>query len=150
MAVYISYQKYYQQPYLLNLTKTGDMHIQEGNHRNDKYWGFCLKTNKGENNLGKLIMECRTSLRNTIDFLHVMDSEKFKSFGKVITNLTAENSKIQFGNIQLLYLFYRFPLKLQEEIIDNNEQENVFKNTILKYVLENKDFLNKINTMHYV
>lgn len=44
------------------LLSTGNIHIQEGNMWNDKFWGVCLKTNKGQNILGKLIMEKRTQL----------------------------------------------------------------------------------------
>lgn len=57
------------QKFLLNyhygdmLLFTGNRHIQEGNRWNDKFWGVCLKTNKGENNLGRLIMELRTELQ---------------------------------------------------------------------------------------
>lgn len=46
------------------LIETGDVHIQEGNRWNDKFWGVCLKTNTGENNLGKLIMQVRDELRS--------------------------------------------------------------------------------------
>lgn len=55
-------QKFKQEPYKSLLKETGNSHIQEGNMWNDKFWGVCLKTNQGENNLGKLIMEIRSSL----------------------------------------------------------------------------------------
>lgn len=41
------------------LLDTGDKHIQEGNYWNDKFWGECLKTDEGENNLGKMLMQVR-------------------------------------------------------------------------------------------
>lgn len=41
------------------LLDTGDAVLQEGNWRGDKYWGVCLKTGEGENNLGKLLMQVR-------------------------------------------------------------------------------------------
>lgn len=44
------------------LIATGDVHLQEGNRWGDTFWGVCLKTNKGANNLGKLLMEVRASL----------------------------------------------------------------------------------------
>lgn len=56
-------QKFNQQPYKNLLIKTGDTFIQEGNKWNDKFWGVCLKTNKGDNTLGKLIMEIRKTLQ---------------------------------------------------------------------------------------
>lgn len=56
-------QKFEQEPYRTKLLKTGNEYIQEGNMWNDKYWGFCLKTNKGENNLGKLIMVMHDKLK---------------------------------------------------------------------------------------
>lgn len=56
-------QKYSQEPYMTKLIDTGDEYIQEGNRWNDKFWGVCLKTNTGENNLGKLIMKIRDNLK---------------------------------------------------------------------------------------
>lgn len=38
--------------------------LVEGNYWNDKIWGFCLKTNEGQNLLGLLHMEARTRLIN--------------------------------------------------------------------------------------
>ena len=55
-------KKFNQEPFRTKLLETGTQHIQEGNRWNDKFWGVCLKTNKGENHLGKLIMEIRDSL----------------------------------------------------------------------------------------
>ena len=54
-------QKFSYEPYHSLLISTGTQHLQEGNHWNDKFWGVCLKTNTGENNLGKLIMEIRNT-----------------------------------------------------------------------------------------
>lgn len=45
------------------LIATGDMYIQEGNYWNDKFWGYCLKTREGENNLGKLLMQVRNEIK---------------------------------------------------------------------------------------
>lgn len=55
--------KFNQEPYKSKLLSTGDQYIQEGNFWNDKFWGVCLKTHKGENNLGKLIMKIRKELK---------------------------------------------------------------------------------------
>ena len=44
------------------LIATGDLHIQEGNYWGDKFWGVCLKTGEGENNLGKLLMKIREEI----------------------------------------------------------------------------------------
>lgn len=55
-------QKFKQEPFKTKLINTGDSHIQEGNWWNDKFWGVCLKTGKGENHLGKMIMEIRDVL----------------------------------------------------------------------------------------
>lgn len=57
-------QKFNQEPFRTKLLETGTQNIQEGNRWNDKFWGVCLKTNKGENHLGKLIMEIRNCLQN--------------------------------------------------------------------------------------
>lgn len=48
------------------LINTGDIHLQEGNMWGDKFWGVCLKTNKGENNLGKILMARREYLRGKL------------------------------------------------------------------------------------
>lgn len=52
-------QKFSKEPFHSLLMKTGDMYIQEGNNWNDKFWGVCLKTGVGENNLGKILMQIR-------------------------------------------------------------------------------------------
>lgn len=52
-------QKFSQKPYKDLLMNTCGLDIIEGNRWGDKYWGVCLKTNNGQNNLGKLIMGIR-------------------------------------------------------------------------------------------
>ena len=44
------------------LISTGDIYIQEGNTWGDKFWGVDLKSGRGENNLGKLLMKRRGQL----------------------------------------------------------------------------------------
>ena len=57
--------KFNQEPFKFNLIDTGDRHIQEGNWWNDTFWGVCLKTNKGNNFLGVLIMKIREELKKS-------------------------------------------------------------------------------------
>lgn len=57
-------QKFSVEPFKTKLIETKNEYLQEGNMWNDKFWGFCLKTNTGENNLGKLIMDFREKLKN--------------------------------------------------------------------------------------
>jgi ribA/ribD-fused uncharacterized protein len=45
------------------LLDTGDQQLVEGNWWGDKIWGVCLKTNQGENNLGKTLMQVRSLLQ---------------------------------------------------------------------------------------
>lgn len=45
------------------LIKTGDILLVEGNYHDDKFWGYCLKTNIGFNHLGKILMEVRSILQ---------------------------------------------------------------------------------------
>ena len=52
-------QKYANPPYKNMLIETGYIRIEEGNTWNDTFWGVCLETGKGQNNLGKMIMEIR-------------------------------------------------------------------------------------------
>ena len=54
--------KFQKEPYKSLLIGTGKTYIQEGNVWGDKIWGVCLKTNKGKNRLGKIIMDIRTYL----------------------------------------------------------------------------------------
>ena len=56
-------QKYSQEPYRQKLIDTKNEQIQEGNYWGDTYWGVDLKTGKGENRLGKMIMKIRGELR---------------------------------------------------------------------------------------
>ena len=42
------------------LIATGDVELIEGNHWNDRFWGVCR--GKGQNHLGKLLMELREIL----------------------------------------------------------------------------------------
>jgi ribA/ribD-fused uncharacterized protein len=44
------------------LLATGDAELVEGNYWNDTFWGVCR--GRGENWLGKLLMEIRSSFRN--------------------------------------------------------------------------------------
>lgn len=55
-------QKYNQEPYKTKLINTGNQRIQEGNYWGDKFWGVCLKTDTGQDILGKSIMEIRDGL----------------------------------------------------------------------------------------
>ena len=78
-------QKFNQEPFNTLLLDTGDKYIQEGNRHNDTFWGFCLETNKGENNLGKLIMEKRNMIkivqRTTNDEIDTLVDNQIFVFG---------------------------------------------------------------------
>ena len=45
------------------LIATGDVELIEGNHWNDRFWGVCR--GKGQNHLGKLLMELRKILKKS-------------------------------------------------------------------------------------
>ena len=45
------------------LLSTGDAVLIEGNYWNDKFWGVDLRTNQGENHLGKILMKVRSELK---------------------------------------------------------------------------------------
>jgi len=47
------------------LIATGDVELIEGNHWNDRFWGVCR--GKGQNHLGKLLMELREILKDKIE-----------------------------------------------------------------------------------
>lgn len=46
------------------LIETGQKYLQEGNYWGDTFWGVDLKTGKGKNNLGKILMKVRDGLRD--------------------------------------------------------------------------------------
>jgi hypothetical protein len=56
-------KKFSQEPFKTKLIETGNEEIQEGNHWGDIFWGVDLKSNKGKNVLGKIIMEKRRKLQ---------------------------------------------------------------------------------------
>lgn len=66
-------RKFQQEPYRSKLIATGNTHIQEGNHWGDVYWGVDLKTGKGLNILGRMIMQ----IRENIGCLHSLEFSKF-------------------------------------------------------------------------
>jgi ribA/ribD-fused uncharacterized protein len=45
------------------LCATGDALLEEGNYWNDTFWGVDFKTGRGQNHLGKILMEVRTEIR---------------------------------------------------------------------------------------
>jgi len=59
-------QKFHQEPFKSMLTLTGNEELQEGNSWHDTFWGIDLKTGKGQNHLGKLIMKIRDRLNGKI------------------------------------------------------------------------------------
>ena len=48
------------------LISTGDEELIEGNHWHDVFWGIC--NGKGENNLGKILMQVRSEIKNNTVF----------------------------------------------------------------------------------
>lgn len=54
-------QKFSQEPFTSLLLATGDAYIEETNWWNDTVWGVC--NGRGENRLGKMIMEIRNALK---------------------------------------------------------------------------------------
>ena len=54
--------KFNQEPFKSLLCATGDCYIQEGNRFGDEFYGVDLRTGKGKNMLGHLIMQIRMEL----------------------------------------------------------------------------------------
>lgn len=59
-------KKYAQEPFKSKLLATGSMHLEEGNWWRDSFWGVDIKTRKGENHLGKIIMCVRQALQTQL------------------------------------------------------------------------------------
>lgn len=55
-------QKFAQPKFAKKLIETGTMEIEEGNYWSDEFWGICLRTNRGQNKLGKIIMKIRSEI----------------------------------------------------------------------------------------
>ncbi|MBF0555554.1 MAG: NADAR family protein [Nitrospirae bacterium] len=54
--------KFSQEPLRSMLLSTGNAILEEGNTWNDTFWGISLKTGRGSNMLGRLLMEVRGEL----------------------------------------------------------------------------------------
>lgn len=59
-------QKFSQSPFKNLLLDTGNIPIEEGNYWGDVFWGVDIRSNEGENQLGKLIMDIRDNLSRNI------------------------------------------------------------------------------------
>lgn len=44
------------------LRATGNQELLEGNHWNDTFWGVSIKTGKGKNHLGRILMQIRSEI----------------------------------------------------------------------------------------
>lgn len=64
VMLFVNRLKYRQHEHLARrLIETGEATLEEGNNWGDRFWGVCLKTHKGENHLGHILMQVRTELR---------------------------------------------------------------------------------------
>ena len=59
---FILYEKFNTPRLKQMLLATGNRHLEEANYWNDKYWGTFY--GNGQNNLGKILMEVRNSIKN--------------------------------------------------------------------------------------
>lgn len=73
-------QKYTIPEYQQRLMATGEVLLSEGNYWNDRYWGVDLRTGKGENRLGQLIMKVREMMREK-PALEIIDMNAIRHFG---------------------------------------------------------------------
>ncbi|MCI5051211.1 MAG: DCC1-like thiol-disulfide oxidoreductase family protein [Candidatus Pacebacteria bacterium] len=68
----------YQNPELQRkLFETGNQYLQEGNYWNDIFWGVNIKTGKGENRFGKILMKVREEIQQS-HILHKYLKQKKK------------------------------------------------------------------------
>ena len=79
--------KFLQNPDLKEkLLSTGDAELVEGNTWNDTFWGVNSRTGKGDNNLGKILMNVRQTM-------HLIEERKLKYVKVVISDgVIIENS----------------------------------------------------------
>lgn len=90
--------KFTQNPDLARqLLDTGDAHICEGNSWGDTFWGVNTKTNKGENHLGKILMQVREEIRcgNCIEEIRRMHEERKAAAARKICEMRNELAQAQ-------------------------------------------------------
>lgn len=66
IMLYLLRQKFGRQPLRHQLLATGNRQLVEGNYWNDTFWGVCQ--GRGDNNLGKLLMQVRSELNQIESF----------------------------------------------------------------------------------
>lgn len=79
------------------LLDTGDQELIEGNWWGDKIWGVCLKTNQGQNLLGKTLMEIRGRLRAPVRLI-IAGGRDFNDQPLVVERLQAMEALDLFPN----------------------------------------------------
>lgn len=85
--------KFTQNPQLAQfLTETGDAELMEGNIWNDTFWGVDLRTGRGENHLGRILMALREDFRQ-----NGLPEKKAASPRR--EEVSADGIRIQFGDI---------------------------------------------------
>ena len=57
-------EKFSNEPYKTQLLETADKILEEGNWWGDTFWGVNIKTGRGKNHLGKILMRVREELRS--------------------------------------------------------------------------------------
>ncbi len=91
----VCYEKFTQNPPLkAKLIATGDMELVEGNTWGDCEWGVC--DGKGENKLGKILMNIRLLLNQSTDF---SNSNILGKFAKVIIERPIGSTHPNHSNI---------------------------------------------------
>ena len=86
----------------MRLLMTGDRPLVEGNTWKDEFWGISSKTGKGENHLGKILMEVRSEIvKNEGSILDVLQTKLEKDglgfVGKNISDLYHVTQKLTSG-----------------------------------------------------
>lgn len=81
--------KFRQHPRLAEkLLATGDAELVEGNSWGDTFWGVDLASGKGENWLGRILMEIRTSLRTETGEINTVSAAPVAAKTTVVTKKT--------------------------------------------------------------
>lgn len=105
----------FAQPRFYNLlANTGICELIEGNHHGDVYWGVCLKTNKGQNKLGKFITEIRTRIFEELDNTEMLIDD--------FQNIRSELNKLDYKHMDKATI--RF---IQNEFVKNTYEIETLK-----------------------
>ena len=109
------------------LANTGIYELIEGDHYGDMYWGVCLKTNKGQNKLGKFITEIRTRIFEELDNTEMM-IDNYQNIRRELANFDykhMDKATIRFMQNEFIKTYEDDTLKIINELFETISYEEI-------------------------